>query len=920
MKKCIKALILWLSLSFLILNAAPAILASEKEPPVLKVAFPEADGINEVYEDGTYGGSVYDWLQEISKYTGWTYEFVTGDPSELVEGMERGAYDLMGGVYLLEGLDELYSFPKYIMGSNYSLLIYRQSNPDIKSYDHSTLNGKRIGVSKKAVSRIHRLKKFLSLNSIQCELVYYENTEDYENCLETDEVDLMLGSDIQMQNQYNVAAQFEADPYYLVTAKNKPQLCEQLSAAMESIYAANPNFATELYNRYFPNRYINSIIFTEEEEAFKQQIGSIKVAVMKDRYPLFYKIEGTVRGIVPDCLKLISQRTGLTFEYVYADTYQDLIDLVQQKKADIIGAFQNGDISAKERRLVKTIPYASLDSVVLHNKQSLDTSKELTMAIPVGTEPITSSSNDTVCYYHTYQECMDAVNSGEADYTRMPAAYIEEFYSKDYYANISLVADTNLQEELSIALGMPVTVPLYSILSKALNSFSAEESAHILSNNSLALHKTTVTFKTLLYTQPVVVIGICVSIILLISIIIILLNFNRMRARVMKLRLEKAEEMSRSKSDFLSRMSHEIRTPMNAIIGLTNLTRMTSEVTPAVDDALSKIDSSAQFLLSLLNDILDMSKIEQQKMKLENAPFNLEEMISQIEGMFSVQAKSLGLSLEILCNLKHSSFVGDKLRLQQVLTNLLSNACKFTDSGGSVRLTIIEQPYDEKASVLCFRVLDTGIGIQQEDMDLIFRAFEQARDSSRHAPGTGLGLAISSSLVELMGGELKVKSRPSIGSEFYFTVSLLLCDEVPSREVLRKNQPEARLEGLCILLAEDNLINAEIVTELLKTKKATVDWAADGQQAVDLFAKSPEGAYSAILMDINMPVMDGLTATKQIRSMDRSDARTIPILAMTANTFQEDRDNAAEAGMTGFLPKPFDVEQLYNILLNSMEA
>lgn len=919
MKKWIKVLWICLIAGLTILSICPAVLAADEGERVLKVAFPEADGINEVYEDGTYGGCVYEWLKEVAKYTGWQYEFVTGDPNELMLDMTTGEYDLMGGVYLLAGLEELYNFPEYVMGANYSLLIYRQDNPDIKGYDNTTMNGKRIGVWKNATRKIDRMEKFLDLNSIQYELVYYEDEDAYENCLETQEVDLMLGSDVHMKDHYNVAAQFEADPYYLVTAKDEVELCEQLSDAMESIYAANPNFAQELYNKYFPDRYINSIFFTEEEKDFIEQSKPLRVAVLEDRYPLFYEQDGVVKGIVPDCMELLSKRTGLTFEYVRTDTYQGQIDLVKEGKADIIGAYRNSDLSAEEEGLARTVSFASLDSVVLRNKGSFGKSEEQIMAVPRGQDLKPSGDKDTISYYEAYQECMEAVNSGEADYTRMPAAFIEDFYSKDYYANVSLMADTNLKEELTLALTVPVNVPLYSVLSKALNSFTDEESAYVLTNSSLTLRESTVTLKSLLYTNPLVVIGICAGIILLVSIIVILLTFNRTRARLMQVKLEKAEETSRAKSDFLSRMSHEIRTPMNAIIGLTNLIRMTGEVTPSVDKNLSKIDSSAQFLLSLLNDVLDMSKIDSQKMKIEKTPFDLRQLVSQVESMFGVQAESQELTMEVICNVQHSFFVGDKMRLQQVLANLLSNACKFTDKGGDIRLEISETAHTETEAELHFSVKDTGIGINQEDMNQIFHAFEQLKNSNQRSPGTGLGLAISNSLVKLMGGELFVKSEPEVGSEFYFSIVLPICEEVQTNHAGQDKQAEPLLEGVRILLVEDNDINAEIAIELLKKQKVVVERARDGGQAVEMFAGSQRGAYGAILMDINMPVMNGLEATKAIRAMDRPDAETVPILAMTANTFQEDRDNAAKAGMTGFLPKPFDVEQLYQILLDSLD-
>lgn len=910
-KRVCNALVLLTTL-WLIMSVFPGGRVSAKEDQeVLKVAFPESSGINEVYEDGTFGGCVYDWLNEIAKYTGWQYEFVTGDAGELLDGLTEGEYDLMGGMFYYDGYDEYFNYPKYIMGSNYSLLICRQDDPDIKRYDYMTLNGKRIGVLKRAESKIQRLQNFLDFNKIKCELVYFEDTESYENCLETGDVDIMLGSDVYMKDHYNVAAQFDADPYYIVTKKDRQELCEQLSGAMEAIYAANPDFAEELYKKYFPEKYINSIQFTEEEQEFMEDCGSLRVAVVKELYPLFYEHEGEITGMVPECLELISKRTGLEFTYVYADSYQELRDLVKEGKADFIGCCMNDDNSAAASGFVRTVNFASLDTVILCNKRSFQMSEDMVMAVPEGRDLTPNKSIDTIRYYEQYRDCMAAVNRGEADYTRMPASFIEDYYSQNYYANITMVADTNLQEEITFALPLPVNVPLYSVLSKALNNFSEEESAHILSGNIIPIRENKVSLETLLYTNPATVIGIIV----VVAVVIILINYYRMRTRVMRIKLEKAEETSRAKSEFLSRMSHEIRTPMNAIIGLTNLTRISGKTSPELERNLEQIDSSAQFLLSLLNDVLDMSKIENVKMTLENAPFNLRETMDRTRNMFLAQAEEKQLKLEMTCNLQNSCFVGDMMRLQQVLTNLLSNACKFTERGGSIWFVVTEETGTREMSKLEFRVKDTGRGIKPEDQERIFHAFEQAKDSNADSPGTGLGLSISNSLVKLMGGKLQVESEPGRGADFYFTLEIPVFKGKVSCSAIPEKETWISLEGMHVLLAEDNDLNAEIVVQLLNMQKMVVDRAVDGGQVVEMFAGKPEGYFDVILMDINMPVKDGLTAAKEIRLLQRSDAATVPILAMTANTFPETRKLAKASGMTGFLPKPFDVDQMYQALL-----
>lgn len=918
MNRCYKALAATgITIFAIMMSIIPMhLVQAEDTHRVVRVAFPEADGVNETYEDGTRGGTVYDWLMEIAKYTGWEYEFVDGDVEKLLNDLDQGTVDIMGGMFKREALQELYNYPKYNAGFNYALLIYRKNDEDIKGFDYTTLNGKKIGVLDKATDKVARLKKFLDFNGIQAEIISYEDGEEYEKCLEDPDIDLMLGSDVYMTDDYNVAAKFESEPTYLVTAKKDTELCEELSQAMEAIYSADPEFGRKLYDKYYPDQYINSIYFTEEERAFIKDSAPVKVAVVDNRYPICYEKSGEKIGSALTSLEMFAEKTGLTFEYIYAETYQQAMDLVKEGKADIMNGFMDSENTAVEMDMVRTAAYASLNSVILRNKNSYENEQGRIMALPQGHKLKTWGDKDQVKYYATYVVCLEAVNKGEADYTLMPTAFMEGIYAEDYYSNVVLASDTDMKQELSVAMAKPANVPLYSILNKVINNLSEEEMTLIISQNTLGIREGAATLKSLLYTNPVLAVSVCVGIILVFSVIAILIISNRTRVKIMKVQLEKAEETSKAKSDFLSRMSHEIRTPMNAIIGLTGLTKKQKNIPPAVDKNLDQIDASAKFLLSLLNDVLDMSKIGSEKMQIECSPYDLKHIISQIQNMFAVLVKSRRMHLLISCDLKETLFKGDEMRLQQVLTNLMSNACKFTEDGGTIELIVRQESRDTEAAVLYFAVKDTGIGIYEEDRERIFNAFEQAKKHQTNAPGTGLGLSISASLVQLMGGELKVDSQPGAGSVFYFTLRMPVYTGVMPVD---ERQPAAQgysLKGLRVLLAEDNDVNAEIATELLELEGVSVSRASNGRKAVEIFEQSPVHSFDVIFMDINMPVMNGLEATRKIRAMTRPDA-AVPILAMTANTFQEDRDEAAAAGMTGFLPKPFDVEQLYEILARS---
>ena len=383
--------------------------------------------------------------------------------------------------------------------------------------------------------------------------------------------------------------------------------------------------------------------------------------------------------------------------------------------------------------------------------------------------------------------------------------------------------------------------------------------------------------------------------------------------RKLEIALQHEGAANRAKREFLFNMSHDIRTPMNAIIGFTSLAATHIDNREQVLDYLKKISTSSQHLLSLINDVLDMSRIESGKMELEQNPFSLNVLLCDIESMLTAEAERRELTFRVEKNLQDDVFIGDTVRLRQVILNLLSNAFKFTPSGGTVWLRVTEPSFTETTGNVLVQVIDTGIGISEENQKRIFRSFEQVGPNATKCQGTGLGLAISRNIIKLMGGEILVKSELGKGSEFSFSISMLK-GELHELPETKTNAKEISFTGVTILLAEDNDLNAEIAIELLQTQGAEVYRAENGKQALELFRDSPEGTFQVILMDIMMPEMNGLEAASSIRALKHPDAERIPIIAMTANTFKEDVESALNAGMTGFVSKPIDVAYLYQEL------
>ena len=383
--------------------------------------------------------------------------------------------------------------------------------------------------------------------------------------------------------------------------------------------------------------------------------------------------------------------------------------------------------------------------------------------------------------------------------------------------------------------------------------------------------------------------------------------------------LQSAEQASKAKTDFLANMSHDIRTPMNAIIGITTLMKNELHEPEKLAEHLGKLESSGQLLLGIINDILDMSRIESGKTTLNIEKMNLSQQVSQLDSIIRQQAGQRRQSFTVNTNMQHENVLGDPNRLNQVLMNILSNAVKYTPTGGHIRLEVEELPRNEHYARYRFVVQDDGIGMSEAFQKTLFDPFtREEKSGTNKVQGTGLGMAITKSVIDLMGGSISVESATGKGSRFEVVLEFPIdteADMVQKTQALPEEEEAASpLSGMKFLCAEDNAINAEILEMLLETKGASCTICPNGQEIVDVFAGVKPGDYDMILMDIQMPVMDGLEATRRIRSGENPLGRTIPILAMTANAFLEDMQKSKEAGMDEHLSKPVDISALEQVV------
>lgn len=917
-------------LVFIMLAFNLSVLARTSEKRVLRVAFPQVDGMSWTAEDGTHHGMLVDYLNDIAKYTGWEYEYIdTKGPAMLNEFVE-GKYELMGGNYYIPALEKYYAYPNYNMGYSRSLLLARSDDRSIHSYDLESMNGKTIGVYENARENIRRLKEFMAINGLYCNIRYYKQEDMVGKIglypyLAKGEIDLLLNNVAHISDSVRVVVAYDSQPYYIVTNPGNKEVLDGLNMALERILDANPNFAAERYAVNFPDRLVN-IQLSDRDLEYVNERKTITVAVPENWYPLYCK-ETPLKnhtGIMADVLDEIKSFTGLRFSYVYAKNYADAIRLIQQGDADILGFFLGDENDAAQLGLALSASYVSANNIIVRNKACSYPAPGLVGALVENQRLPSGISVEKIRFYPSIKEALFAVNNGEADFIYGLSSRMEQDILRYHFTNLAPVTLVNDQSTISFALPIPVDPDLLTILNKAINNLSESERTVIRNRNLESIGVSEFSLTDFIYANPLQFMFIVMFVLSVLFTALLLAIGARMKATVIQGNLKRAEAANLAKSEFLSRMSHEIRTPMNGIVGMSTIAMQNIDNTDKIKDCLEKVIMSSKHLLALINDVLDMSKIESGKVELRHESFNFRAFLQDFENLYGEQAKSKGISYEtVLASDLEVQIIGDSLRLNQVLSNLLSNALKFTPAKGIIKLRVSKTGEDQENVYLRFEVIDTGCGIAEENYDKIFESFEQENvDVTYKYGGTGLGLSIVKRFTQLMGGSIHVTSVQGSGSTF--TVDLPFGKVKESGELARFSDINGRddlakdcyvidydFKGKRILLVEDNELNREIAEELIGATGASVESAEDGVQAVEKFKESAEGYYDLILMDVQMPHMDGYEATRCIRALGRSDAQKVPIFAMTANAFAEDVQKSREAGMNAHISKPLDIRAVY---------
>ncbi len=662
----------------------------------------------------------------------------------------------------------------------------------------------------------------------------------------------------------------------------------------------------------------NVLRFTSEEESYILSHKKLKVGYVQDRIPVsFINKNGEFDGISRYILDHISSLCGFEFEYVPLPTGDVTYDYLINENFDLVTSVEYNKENQSAHGILISNPYLISRKVVVE-KENLDFryDAELSVAISTGSQTLKKVFKETypnfvLIDYDSISDCFDAVNSGEADLMIQNQYVVEYWLSKPIYEKLKVIPKIGLDDELCfsavVAFGAGEAEEaskingniLIGILNKAIGTMTEDEIGSY-TIQAIMENQYSFTFSDFLYSYRYVA-GILAAAFFIIIVLAVLLVRQRIR-------FAESKADAKAKGQFLSTMSHEIRTPLNGLIGLNSLMAQKLDDRERIADYIRQSSVTANYLLSLVNDILDTSKLQDKKIELDIHPVELELMIDTISSIVQNAMAEKKLKYKVYSEIICPCVFGDEMRIQQILLNLLDNARKFTSEGGNVTLSVKQKIISDDKVLTNFIVSDTGRGMSEEFQKHIFDLFAQERDTvSKGNQGTGLGLPISRKLAMLMDGDLTFVSQKGIGSSFTFTFTAQSAESPKKDEEPGGNSEKKRPK---ILVAEDNELNAEIIVELLRCEGFEVELAENGKEAFQMFEASDANTFSFILMDLMMPEMNGFESAKAIRSMDRPDAKTVRIFACTANSFSEERDKAFESGMNDFITKPIDMSEL----------
>lgn len=917
-----------LCLSVLLLLACLPLQALAAEGKVVRVGWYEG-GYNITGPNGERSGYGYEYQQTVAAYTGWRYEYVKGSSMELLEKLQRGELDMLNCISYTPERAQHVLFSSMPMGREKYYLYADIEKTGLSPSKLYLLEGK--GVSMMASMMETAFSNWEKQQGLHTRHILAGSIEERKRLVAQGAAEALVATELVPMKQEGLSAVTPvggSDIYFAIN-KNRPDLKDELDEAMRRIEQDKPFYAEKLYKQYMTTTVVP--VLSKDEQAWLAQHGKIRIGVLKGDSGFFsYEEDGSHKGAIADYIRYASscfEEQRLDFAVQGFDTQPEMFQALKDGKIDMIFHFNENHYLAEQNgfalsnRIMKiTIP------VITTQKQFNENAANI---LAVYNDNYLAKAYAAHNYpqwkfveYATRAESEQALRKGQAD------CFFAKYSMLTDYADDKLLHGVFLSKPgyVAFAVNRNDTV-LLSVLNKTLRAMPTSVMAGNLSMYDKPVHK--VTLKDFFKQNMLTLIAFLV---LIIGFMLTLLYKERKAAREavalteklkesqeqLKQALEQAESASEAKTNFLSNMSHDIRTPMNALMGYTKMLK------PKIKDEellgyVDKMEKSGNLLLSIINHVLDMARIESGRMEVNEVYSRVGVDIEELISVFSVEAKK-HIRLLTSVQVEHRHIMADLTKIREIFSNLISNAIKYTPEGGTVELNICELPCSRAGYMrIQAEVADNGMGMSKEYLPTLFDAFSRERNTTvGKISGTGLGMAIVKKLVDMQGGTIEVESELGKGSRFIVTFEHPIADESLYKQEEQKDtsaQGVELIKGKHILLAEDNDLNAEIALFILRNMGLEVERVEDGAQCVSTLEQQPAGTYDLIFMDVQMPKMDGYTATQNIRALDDKEKAAIPIVAMTANAFAEDRERALAAGMNGHIAKPIDVKKLEQVLV-----
>ena len=911
-----------------------------KQQKIIRIGSFE-DTFNYVDQNGVRRGYGYELMQALAGYTGWKFEYVKCDWSDCFDKLENGEIDIVGDISYTDERAQKMLFSDDPMGEEKYVLYADLSNMDIGTSDFKFMDGKRVGVLMDTEPEI-MLTEWENKNDIHTEHINVNNDEDVEKKLANHEIDCFVSLEESIWSEQGISSvtTIGKSGIYFAINKERSDIKTKLDWAMRQLDQNSPFFRADLYKKYFTLDYNQSL--TGEEKSWLEEHGDIQIGFLNNDSAIFSMDEetGKLTGMLSEYVSYAKDCLGnqtLKFNIQEYDDYSEMLQALQEHEIDMIFyAGRNPDFAEKKGyTLTNTAWTYSLMAVT--DEKYFNEDESYTVAVPKEQEALKqhiafSYPQWKIVDYDSFEDAADMVTNGKADCFLMGASQAMIY---DNYRDFKSIPLTKTMEAcFAVKSGEGI---LLSILNKTLKVMPSD-----MLTSALAIYDSTadkVTFSDFVKDNLLAFFATVGFLVLsIISIVLVLLRKARKAESAAKLAandtkklndkleiaLKKAEAASLAKTCFLNNMSHDIRTPMNAILGYAQLMEdeLKGKNLPETSEHLEKLQQSGNLLLSIINNVLDMARIESGRMEIDENYARIEDIRQTLFEIFDDEAKKKNLALHYTINVEHEHILTDTTKVKEIFVNILSNAIKYTPSGGSVTINVDELICDEPGYMIVrTRVSDTGIGMSQDYQTKIFDAFTRERNTTMSKiTGSGLGMSIVKKYVDLLGGTIDVKSELGKGSTFTVTLKHRIADEgyYTEKHVEELEKGSEILEGRNILLAEDNDLNAEIAEAILERAGLKIERVEDGIQCVNQIMEMPAGTYDMILMDIQMPQMNGYKATQAIRNLPDKDKACIPIIAMTANAFEEDKRDAIAAGMNGHVAKPIQVDKLLSTLVEIM--